>query len=123
MIHPEPAPSWLKALPKISRPGTWVLIATTEGLTAAIADTKSGFIGRTWLSVVGGGLKPVLIGDGVPVVDTGVVLGSNVTYIQPVEASNNAKITILKANSFIFMLIPFREVGNFIFDYSTIKSI
>jgi hypothetical protein len=110
-------------LPKISRPGTWVLIATTEGLTAAIADTKSGFIGRTCPSVVGGGLKPVLIGDGVSVVDTGVGLGSNVTYIQPVEASNNAKITILKANSFIFMLIPFREVGNFIFDYSTIKSI
>jgi hypothetical protein len=40
-------------------------MATTEGLTLAMAETKLGITGSVRLLVVGGGVNSGLIGDGV----------------------------------------------------------
>ena len=42
MIQPDPVPCSIMALPKTLYPVTLVVIATTDGSTAVIIDTKSG---------------------------------------------------------------------------------
>jgi hypothetical protein len=68
IIHPEPAPWGFNVPPKTSRPCKVVLMATTEGLILATAETKSGIVGGVWVSNVGS-TKAGLIGEGVAVGD------------------------------------------------------